>query len=216
MESNLSKIHNIRTDYIKSELNEDQVSTDAIKQFSIWFDEALKAEVMEPNAMTLATSSADGQPDARTVLLKNVDSNGFVFFTNYKSKKGKEILENAKVALLFFWPELERQVRILGKAEKVSFEESEAYFHSRPRGSQLGALVSNQSDRIKDRTIIEREQDRLEKEHIGREIPLPGHWGGYRVTPHRVEFWQGRANRLHDRIVYENKETIWDIFRIAP
>jgi len=216
MENNLPHIHNIRTDYIKAELNEDQVSRNPIDQFSTWFNEALNAKVVEPNAMSLATASTDGQADARIVLLKDINSEGFVFFTNYNSKKGQDISENAKVALLFFWPELERQVRVLGKVDKISTIESEEYFHSRPRGSQLGALASHQSERIKDRTVIETEQERLQKKYNGTEIPLPDYWGGYRVIPHRVEFWQGRANRLHDRIVYKKAESNWDIFRISP
>lgn len=216
MKNNLSDIHNIRTEYIKAELHEEQVSKNVIEQFSSWFDEARNAEVMEPNAMTLATTDADGQVDARTVLLKDIDKEGFVFFSNYTSKKGQEMQNNNKVALLFFWPELERQVRILGKVSKISSPESEEYFHSRPRGSQLGAWASHQSERVEDRGVIEKRLAHLEEKYGEGEIPLPDFWGGYRVIPHRVEFWQGRASRLHDRIVYEKRETDWDIYRISP
>lgn len=216
MEKDLSHLHDIRTEYIKASLHEENVEKKPIEQFSNWFTEAIHAKVMEPNAMTLATSSADGQANARTVLLKYADEKGFVFFTNYTSAKGHEIAENNKVALLFFWPELERQVRILGTVEKTSYEESEEYFHSRPVGSQLGALTSHQSVKIESRAVIEENLDRLTTEFLDREIPLPDYWGGYRLTPHYLEFWQGGAQRLHDRIVYEKKDSSWDIYRLSP
>lgn len=216
MENNLTDIHNIRTDYIKAELHEEQVKKDAIEQFSTWFNEALNSKVMEPNAMTLATASADGQADARTVLLKDIDEKGFVFFTNYNSKKGQEITENNKVALLFFWPELERQIRVLGTVERTSRNESEEYFHSRPIGSQLGAWASAQSTKIKGRNVIEENLLHLKEKYNNMEVPLPDYWGGYLVIPHQIEFWQGRANRLHDRIVYEKTDSSWDIYRVAP
>jgi len=216
MENNLTEIHNIRTEYIKAELHEEQVKKDAIEQFSIWFDEALNSKVMEPNAMTLATASADGQADARTVLLKDIDEKGFVFFTNYNSKKGQEIAENNKVALLFFWPELERQIRVLGTVERIPREESEIYFHSRPIGSQLGAWASAQSTKIKDRNVIEENLLHLKEKYNNIEVPLPDYWGGYLIIPHQIEFWQGRANRLHDRVVYEKTDSSWDIYRVAP
>lgn len=214
--SNISQLHNIRTDYKKSELHETQVDKDPIKQFITWFNEALHSEVMEPNAMTLATATANGQPNARTVLLKHIDSRGFVFFTNYDSQKGREIAENNKVSLLFFWPELERQVRVQGTAEKISFEESENYFRSRPRGSQLGALASHQSSRIKNRDIIKKRLEELEEKYKDSDIPLTDFWGGYCVKPLQFEFWQGGSNRLHDRIVYKNDTHKWEIFRISP
>lgn len=214
--SGISQLHNIRTDYIKSALNEDQVDQDPVKQFIIWFNEALHAEVMEPNAMTMATATTDGQPNARTVLLKHIDDRGFVFFTNYDSQKGKEIAENKKVSLLFFWPELERQVRVQGTAEKISFEESETYFHSRPRGSQLGSLASHQSARIENREVIEKKLTELEEKYKDSEIPLADFWGGYCVKPLQLEFWQGGSNRLHDRIVYKYDTHKWEIFRISP
>lgn len=214
--TDISQLHNIRTDYKKLELDESQVDQDPIKQFISWFNEALHSEVMEPNAMTLATASADGQPNARTVLLKHIDDRGFVFFTNYDSKKGTEIAENKKVSLLFFWPELERQVRIQGIAEKISFEESETYFHSRPRGSQLGALASHQSARIENRDVIEKKLAELEEKYNDSEIPLGDFWGGYCVKPLQLEFWQGGSNRLHDRIVYKHDTPKWEIFRISP
>jgi len=216
MTNHLSEIHNIRTEYIKAELHEENVKKDAIQQFSSWFDEALNAKVMEPNAMTLATVSAEGQPNARTILLKEIDEKGFVFFTNYTSQKGRDMAENNKVALLFFWPELERQVRILGSVEKISFKESEKYFHSRPVGSQLGALASHQSSKIENRDVIEQKLERLKKKYNNMEIPLPSFWGGYCVIPHQLEFWQGRANRLHDRVVYKKNTIDWDIYRVAP
>jgi len=216
MEADLSHLHDIRTEYIKASLHEENVAKDPVTQFSNWFTEAIHAKVMEPNAMTLATTSADGQANARTVLLKYADEKGFVFFTNYTSKKGHEIAENNKIALLFFWPELERQIRILGTAEKTSYQESEEYFHSRPLGSQLGALASHQSSRIENRSIIEEKLEHLTEKFKDKEIPLPDYWGGYRLTPHYLEFWQGGANRLHDRIVYEKKASSWDIYRISP
>jgi|SRR5690554_1383680 len=216
MEKDLSYLHDIRKEYIKASLHEENVEKNPIEQFSNWFTEAIHAKVMEPNAMTLATTSAGGQANARTVLLKYVDERGFVFFTNYTSKKGHEIAENNKIALLFFWPELERQVRILGTVDKTSFQESEEYFHSRPIGSQLGALVSHQSVRIENRSVIEEELERLTEKFKGSEIPLPDYWGGYRLIPHYLEFWQGGAQRLHDRIVYEKKDSLWDIYRVSP
>lgn len=212
----ISQLHAIRTDYIKSELHEEQVDQNPIAQFTTWFNEALHSEVMEPNAMTLATSTADGQPNARTVLLKHIDERGFVFFTNYLSQKGSEIAQNNKVSLLFFWPELERQVRIQGTAEKISFEESETYFHSRPRGSQLGALASHQSAKIESRAVIEKKLTELEAQYQDIEIPLSDFWGGYCVKPLQFEFWQGGSNRLHDRIVYKYDTPKWEIFRISP
>lgn len=212
----IAQLHAIRTDYIKSALHEDQVDNDPIKQFTTWFNEALHAKVMEPNAMTLATSAADGQPNARTVLLKHIDDRGFVFFTNYESQKGSEIAENNKVSLLFFWPELERQVRVQGIAEKISVKESETYFHSRPRGSQLGAIASHQSAKIESRAVIEQKLTALEEKYKDAEIPLPDFWGGYCVKPLQLEFWQGGSSRLHDRIVYKNDRSNWNIFRISP
>ena len=216
MKHNLSEIHSIRTDYIKAGLNEDLIKPEAMEQFSDWFDEALTAKVMEPNAMTLATSNIEGQPDARIVLLKGIDEKGFVFFTNYNSKKGRDILENSQVALLFFWPELERQVRIHGTVDKISHQQSEEYFHSRPIGSQLGAWASPQSSIIENRQVIEENLKQVQEKYNNGDIPLPDHWGGYRVEPIKIEFWQGRASRLHDRIVYEKNESSWKIYRIAP
>ena len=216
MKHNLSEIHSIRTDYIKAGLTEDLIKPDAIAQFADWFEAALTAKVVEPNAMTLATSNAEGQPDARIVLLKGFDDNGFVFYTNYNSKKGSDIFKNNQVALLFFWPELERQIRIQGIVEKIPRQESEEYFHSRPVGSQLGAWASPQSSKIESRLVIEENLELLHGKYESRNIPLPDHWGGYRVNADKLEFWQGRANRLHDRIVYEKEENSWNIYRIAP
>lgn len=216
MDTDLSHLHDIRTEYIKASLHEENVEENPIKQFSNWFAEAIHANVVEPNAMTLATTSASGQANARIVLLKYVDERGFVFFTNYTSRKGNEIAENNKIALLFFWPELERQVRILGTVEKTSYKESEEYFHSRPIGSQLGALASHQSAKIESRAVIEEKLDQLTEKFKDTEIPLPDYWGGYRLTPHYLEFWQGGAQRLHDRIVYEKKDSSWNIYRVSP
>lgn len=217
MTTPLTPLEQIRRDYIKSKLNEEDLHTDPIQQFITWFNEALTAEVMEPNAMTLGTASLSGQPNLRTVLLKHVDDQGFVFFTNYESQKGMEILQNNQVCLLFFWPELERQVRIWGKARKTSKETSEEYFHSRPRESQIGALVSPQSQIIKDRKVLIEKNKELTEIYKGNKIPMPEYWGGFQVAPSRVEFWQGGASRLHDRIVYESKnEKEWILNRLAP
>lgn len=216
MENKITPIHSIRTDYIKAELHEEQVNPDALSQFATWFQEARNAEVIEPNAMTLATVSEMGQPNARIVLLKDLDDRGFVFFTNYNSQKGRELQANKSVSLLFFWPELERQVRILGTVEPVDGSESDTYFQSRPFGSRLGAWASPQSSRIESRASIEQNLEHFRSQFPDGEIPRPAHWGGYRVIPSQMEFWQGRANRLHDRIVYKKEDLAWEIYRIAP
>ncbi|MFA6596328.1 MAG: pyridoxamine 5'-phosphate oxidase [Ignavibacteriaceae bacterium] len=207
---------NLRVDYKSAELNETHIRQDPIEQFENWFNDSIHAKIYEPNAMTLATSSGDGLPNARIVLLKGFDKNGFVFYTNYESHKGQELEYNPKVALLFFWKELARQVRIKGKVEKISRKESDEYFHSRPKESQLGAWASNQSSEIPDRKFLEERFKTLQKKFGGKEIPLPPHWGGYRVVPFEIEFWQGRENRLHDRIVYRLVENDWKISRLSP
>lgn len=210
-------IQNLRQEYKTATLSEKSVAADPISQFSKWFSEALDGGIYEPNAMTLATASTDGKPSARIMLLKGFDDKGFTFYTNYLSRKGRELTKNPNVTLLFFWPELERQVRIEGVVEKVSKEESEKYFHSRPVPSQLGALVSQQSQEIQSKTLLLDKLQTLEKEYEGKKIPKPSHWGGYIVKPQVVEFWQGGEARLHDRIVYKKADKAkWKIVRIAP
>ena len=206
----------LRTDYKRAALGERDVAADPIAQFSRWFDEAVAAQVPEPNAMTLATVDAYGQPAARIVLLKAVDARGFVFHTNYDSRKGRDIGANARVALVFFWPELERQVRVEGRAERVSARESDDYFGERPRASQLGAWASPQSTPIADRGALEARFEEAEKRFASQNVPRPPNWGGVRVAAERVEFWQGRASRLHDRLVFSRAGAGWSIARLAP
>ncbi len=207
----------IRTSYELGQLSEDEVAADAIAQFQRWFDDALENQVVEPNAMTLSTVSANGRPSSRIVLLKGVSESGFSFFTNYESRKGTELASNPYAALLFFWPELQRQVRIEGRVEQLSPEESEIYFQSRPKGSKLGAVVSPQSREIANRAVLDDQMIELEQLYKDTEtVPRPPHWGGYRLLPDLIEFWQGRGSRLHDRLVYKNKDNRWDIVRLAP
>lgn len=207
----------IRNNYAKQSLSEDSVLDQPIEQFKVWLNEAIKAEVDEPTAMVIATVNAEKRPSARVVLLKDVDAEGFVFFTNYESRKGHDLNENPFASLTFFWPSLERQVRIEGSVRKVDASVSDTYFHSRPAGSQIGAWASPQSQQIESREALE-EADKAftSKFKDVAIIPRPEHWGGYRLFPDLVEFWQGRPNRLHDRIVYEFSGNQWLKKRLAP
>jgi len=209
-------IADIRMDYMLAALDEETAGTDPIAFFSKWFKEAESARITEINAMTLATADAQNRPHARIVLLKGLDDRGFVFFTNYDSAKGQHIAENPNVSLLFFWKELERQVRIDGRIEKVPAEESDIYFHSRPEGSRLGAWASPQSREIPHRNILELNYSKYEAEFSGIQIPRPAHWGGYIVIPERIEFWQGRSSRMHDRILFKRNGSSWHRSRLAP
>lgn len=211
-----SSIADIRTSYQKKTLDEKDVVDDPVAQFQIWWDEALASNAGEVNAMTLATATKEGKPSARTVLLKGIHKNGFVFFTNYESRKGGEIAENPHVALLFFWKELERQVRIEGRIEKIDAAESDEYFNSRPLESRIGAWTSPQSKVIPDREFLENKEKQIETEFENKEIPRPQYWGGYVVIPELMEYWQGRPGRLHDRILYTFKESGWKKERLAP
>jgi len=206
----------LRNEYSLQSLDVDHVTDNPIDQFTTWFAEALESKVIEPNAMTLATVNKDHKPAARVLLLKGVD-HGFLFFTNYNSRKGQEISQNPFAAMTFFWPELERQVRIEGKLGKLTDLESDEYFYSRPVGSQIGALTSPQSQEIPDREFLERKLSEVEELAQKESIKRPDHWGGYRLVPNLVEFWQGRPSRLHDRLQYELDETgNWQIKRLAP
>jgi pyridoxamine 5'-phosphate oxidase len=205
-----------RKEYTHAGLKESDADPNPIEQFRIWFDEVLAADLHEPNAMTLATAPPDGRPSARVVLLRGFDERGFVFYTNYGGRKSGELEANPFCALVFYWGELERQVRVEGRVERVPDEESDAYFAGRPRGSQLGAWVSEQSRPIRDRGALEERLRELEAEYEDREVPRPPFWGGYRVEPETIEFWQGRENRLHDRLVYRRVGGLWRRERLQP
>ena len=207
----------LRKEYTKDGLQEDQMANDPMVQFKKWFEQALHSELTEPNAMIVGTISPEGQSTQRTVLLKAYDEQGFVFYTNYESRKAAHIKANNKVSLLFPWYPLERQLMIQGHAEKVSTKESFTYFTSRPKGSQLGAWVSQQSSVISSRQILEMKLEEMKRKFKAGQIPLPDFWGGFRVVPHTMEFWQGRPNRLHDRIEYSKTEQgDWAMKRLAP
>lgn len=212
----LMSIASLRREYARARLDEASVNPDPLVEFARWFDEALRAQVLEPNAMTLATATSDGAPSARTVLLKGFDQRGFVFFTDYRSRKGGELDHNPRAALVFYWGELERQVRITGTVERTSVQESEAYFQTRPLGSRLGAWVSHQSSVIPSREPLESGLRAIKERFSRDEVPLPPHWGGYRVRPQEIEFWQGRENRLHDRIRYVRDGERWRVERLSP
>lgn len=225
MEKKSKSLHKLRKEYSLNKLSESSVKTDPFKQFEKWISEAIKSDINEPNAMILATISAENKPSARVVLLKNFSKKGFTFFTNYGSRKGKNLAKNKNAALLFFWHELERQIRIEGICKKISHSESERYFHSRPRTSQIGALASNQSEVLNNREELEKRFVELDEKYKGKEIPLPKNWGGFILSPNYFEFWQGRESRLHDRIAYLPAEGTkagkknrigWKIFRLSP
>ena len=211
-------VGDLRSEYTLEGLTREQLSPDPFKQFELWFQQACTNNLPEPNAMCLATASANSMPSQRIVLLKYFDRQGFVFFTNYESKKALQIAENSQVSLLFFWIALERQVQIVGNAVKISTAESFKYFVTRPRGSQIGAWCSQQSSVISSRQVLEMKFDEMKRRFHNQEIPLPSAWGGYRVVPQSFEFWQGRPNRLHDRFLYSRSdlESAWKIERLAP
>lgn len=209
-------LHDMRREYKQNELDEHSVDANPFVQFEKCFSDAQNAQVLEPNSMLLATSGAQNIPNIRAVLLKIFDERGFVFFTNYASDKAKEIEENPNVAVEFLWLDLERQVRIIGRCEKISSAESLAYFMKRSRSSQIGAWVSEQSKIISSRKLLSMALQKMKEKFKNAEVPLPDFWGGYRVVPTKIEFWQGRESRLHDRVLYTKKESKWEISRLAP
>jgi pyridoxamine 5'-phosphate oxidase len=216
-ETPISELSGLRHEYDAHGLRRADLHSDPIEQFRAWFAAALAADIRDVNAMSLATATVDGKPSVRIVLLKGVDSRGFSFFTNYDSEKGRDLEANPFAALCFYWVKLERQIRISGPVERTSREDSAAYFHSRPPGSRLGAWASRQSEPIDSRQILEARLAQMTERFEGGEIPLPPHWGGYRVLPERMEFWQGRPNRLHDRFRYSRQAGgAWQIDRLAP
>jgi pyridoxamine 5'-phosphate oxidase len=212
----MTKIADLRKNYTQAGLLESDVVANPYQQFKLWFDQAVAADILEPNAMTVATVTAEGKPAARIVLLKGFDERGFVFYTNYNSQKGVELQQCPHAALVFLWGDLERQVRIEGQVEFVSETEATGYFHSRPVSSQLGAWASDQSTIIEDRSVLEQKLQQLESQYQDRQIPKPPYWGGVRVVPQEIEFWQGRPSRLHDRLRYQLLDGKWQIDRLAP
>ncbi|NUM50811.1 MAG: pyridoxamine 5'-phosphate oxidase [Flavobacteriales bacterium] len=216
MEELRNYINSIRRDFMQRELNESSVEKMPIKQFAQWMAEAVDAQILDPHAMVIATANSNGKPSVRTVYIRDFNESGIIFYTNFNSRKGKELAENVDCSVLFLWEEVERQIRIEGKAEKVAEEISDAYFASRPRESQIGAWASQQSEKIKSREELEKKQKEYSQQFEGKEVPRPPHWGGYIIKPEYFEFWQGRPNRLHDRIVYEKKHSLWEIYRLNP
>lgn len=212
----MNTIRNLRKEYNADTLNESSMLTNPMQQFEQWLHEAINAGFVEPNAMTLATATPDGKPSARIVLLKEITTEGFVFFTNYNSRKGRELTANTFAALVFDWKEIERQVRVEGRVDKFSPEDSDNYFDSRPETSKIGAWVSPQSSLVKSREELNNLQTEVEQRFRNTPIPRPEHWGGFIVRPTTIEFWQGRPNRLHDRIVYFKTEEGWTMHRLAP
>ena len=212
-----ANVADLRKDYQLQGLSETDADRNPFKQFQVWFDQALAAQLPEPNAMTVATVTKSGKPRARIVLLKNFDERGFVFYTNYHSHKGQELADNPQAAIAFWWAELERQVRIEGRVLKVSDRESDEYFHSRPFNSRLGAWASEQSQVIESREVLEQRLQDLKTKYENQDIPRPPHWGGFRVIPTAIEFWQGRPSRLHDRLLYSLLDDgSWQIERLSP
>jgi len=209
-------IADIRTDYTKNSISEIGLNSDPVQQFKIWFNQALDSKVIEASAMVLSTVSSEGFPSGRVLLLKGVEDSGFTFFTNYNSAKAKDMEANSNASMTFFWSELEQQVRIAGVVEKLNSVISDSYFYSRPRDSQISAVASNQSDKLENRDDLIQEVNRLEKLYENKKVPRPENWGGYVLKPVKVEFWQGRASRLHDRILYELIDGTWQISRLAP
>jgi pyridoxamine 5'-phosphate oxidase len=208
-------IADLRQEYMRAGLSETQADADPLRQFERWFDDALRAKLPLPNAMTLATVTSAGAPSARIVLLKGVERGGFVFYTNYLSRKGRELEKSARACLLLLWSDLERQVRVDGVVEKVTSAESDAYYATRPLGARLSAWASSQSEKVDSRKVLETSMEDT-KRRYGDAPPRPSHWGGYRVLPQEIEFWQGRADRLHDRLLYRRKGDSWTIERLSP
>ena len=212
----MDKLYDMRREYEAGELNEKDLTAEPLVMFSRWLQEAVNTGVTEPNAMTLATATTEGRPSARVVLLKEVNSEGFVFFTNYLSRKGRELLENPHAALVFDWHEMERQVRIEGRVEKLTAKESDDYFISRPENAKIGAWTSPQSKIVKNRSELDKLRKETEQRFAHKEIHRPDHWGGFLIRPTVIEFWQGRPDRMHDRIAYYKTEEGWSMHRLAP